>query len=342
MYRVVLDAPAEYLECPLYFFLPADDGVQFSFFGEPGQVCGKALEEVCLWVLAFLCFLRVGFCLRSVLVVILVKAVEGTVRNNFQQLEPVDASLAEVVGRVVFFLVKETDKDFGYSHLFLSRVLGLKDSPFYNILEPGCLHGFPVLDLRNLLLEVGLHTLDYVLHIGGAFLENGAHFRKGERRVQEVLGGEILVVAELGFVVSRVKNCLNLGADFHGVLYPLHDAFERITLAPGPCVHLVDLGSRDIVGIHAKGRLPRGVDKKHELRGLHGAFMENPYDDVDNKVHGSKIVVEHDDLVFLGKGMFRFLPLEHRGLVIGLDTHYLVKIASFCQKNKVGDKTALP
>ena len=84
--------------------------------------------------------------------------------------------------------------------------------------EAGRLGGLRVLDDGDLLVEIGLHALLYMLDIGGTSGQDPLDVLVHQRDVEHVLGREVFVAAALGFVVGRVENGLYFLAHLHGAL----------------------------------------------------------------------------------------------------------------------------
>jgi hypothetical protein len=152
------------------------------------------------------------------LVLLLVEALAvGTlpVGDDLEELETLDPRFAEVIRGVVALLVVEGDQDVRDLDLLLAGGLGLEDGALDDALEAGRLDGLDVLDLGDLLLEVGLHAPPQLLHVGLACLEDGPDLFEGERGVEDMLRREVLVVAELRLVVRGVEYGLDFLADLH-------------------------------------------------------------------------------------------------------------------------------
>ena len=234
------------------------------------------------------------------------------VGDDLEELEALDARLAEVIGGVVALLVVEGDEDVGDLDLFLARGLGLEDGALDDALEARGLHRLGVLDLGDLLLEVGLHAPSELLHVGLAGLEYGADLLEGEGRVKDMLRGQVLVVPELRLVVRGIENGLNFLADLH--LRLLHGALERETVLPRELVHLINLRHGNVITVDAHGPFPLFMHVQHYPGRLGERLVENGHEDGHDEFHRGEVVVEEEDSVLVGLLEFLIGPGEYLAL----------------------------
>ena len=137
-------------------------------------------------------------------------------RNHLKQLKALHACLAQIVRAVIPLLVEEGNQDVGYIQLFLLGGLALQDGALQNALETYGLGGFRVFGDRNLLLEVVLHPVAYLVHVGAAGAEYALHLVERQSGVQDVLRREVFMVPYLRLVVRGVYDSLHVAADLHG------------------------------------------------------------------------------------------------------------------------------
>src|SRR3546814_4830226 len=93
----------------------------------------------------------------------------------------------------------------------------------------------------------------------------------------------------------------------------LHDALERVLVATGKIHDLRHLGLGDLVGEHAADADAAAVDMEHDARGLLPALGEEPFEHVNDELHRSVIVVQHQNLVHRGLLGFRLVLNDDAG-----------------------------
>ncbi len=321
---IVLEPAAEDLDGALDLGVAADHGLELALAGGLGEVRGEALEGAHAALSPGLALL--GLVMAFLFLVILVLLVlEGiplgavAVRDDLEELEALDAGLAQVIGGIVALLVVEGHEDVGDLDLLLAGGLGLQHGALDDALESRGLHRLGVLDLGDLLLEVGLHAPSQLLHVGLAGLEYGTDLIEGEGRVEDMLRGEVLVVAELRLVIRGIENGLDFLADLH--LRLLHCALQRKAVLPREQVHLIYFRHGNIVTVYPHSTFSPFMHIEHDARRLGERLMEDGHDDGHDEFHRREIIIEEEDNVLIGLFWFLIALGEYLALQLGVCRH---------------------
>ncbi len=155
------------------------------------------------------------------------------VRNVGQEGEPVDALPGEEVGRERFLLVEDRDQHVVDLDGPFLRGGGVLQRALQDRLEAGRLHGLRALDHRDPVLEETLQFAAQPPEVAAAADHDLLAPVEGERGVQHVLGGEVLVAARLRLVPRGEEDGIQVPGDFHAVR-PLPRSRAGGPRSPGP------------------------------------------------------------------------------------------------------------
>src|SRR4030095_6314346 len=116
---------------------------------------------------------------------------------------------------------------------------------------------------------------------------------------------------EISFCLACFTDTLN-GFDTE-LLNRFTDTLQGMPCLTSGLLHLLNLGCGNIPRINTADRLSVQVDLQHDLGVRFPVLVEKLLDDHHHELHRCVVVIEHDDLVHLGRFGFLGAPLEHHG-----------------------------
>jgi hypothetical protein len=173
--------------------------------------------------------------------------------------------------------------------------------PFENALETEGL-GRPVHRGRCRVgpVEMLLDDLLQVCRIAAAVKNDLLPLVEKKAGVEEVLRRDELMPPDIRLGIRRHDDPVEVFADLHdsspsrGLSDLLQRAFQREFPVLGQLMNPHDPGCRDVIGIDPADPLSFVVDVDHDPRGVRRRFVEDRYEDLDDKVHRRIIVVVQD------------------------------------------------
>ena len=136
-------------------------------------------------------------------------------RYVVQQAVPRDALFLEEKGREGLRLVEQGDQHIADLQLGLLRRRGVPDGPLEHALESLGLHRLLVIDRGNVLFEKSLDLLYQVVDVAPAHPDDIPAEVVVQRRIQDMLGREVLVPPRLGLLEGGHQYIVQLIIDFH-------------------------------------------------------------------------------------------------------------------------------
>ena len=234
----------------------------------------------------------------------------AAVGNDAEQGEAADPLALQQVGGERFLLLEQGGVQVADLQELFFGGHRVDHGPFHQVLEAERRDGIGLGRLGHVLVQVGLQLLFHELDIGAAAVDDAGPGGEKQRCVEDVLRGQVFVLAAAGVGEGHGQDAVQFFLDLHFV-HGRPQASSKVHLRGNSCCagqgeHLGDLGAGDVVAVDAADAAAAAVDVEHDALGLARRLVEYLHQDVDHEFHGGVVVVVQDDPVHFG---FAYLSL---------------------------------